>query len=130
MFSSSLKSTLRQSARFQFARLQSTSSYQAKATSLLTKSVYYLNVTKELAKQIYLKEKLSPPTLHEIQGVYDLILTKINYYGKHSSELGNLIKSFNQNDLILYGSYFIQLSGLFALGEIIGRRHIVGYAQN
>jgi F-type H+-transporting ATPase subunit g len=97
-------------------------------SGLVSKTVYWAKVTGELAKQVYLKEKLSPPSISEIQSVYQTLYTQGLYYAQRPRDLIAILnKSVDKNTLINGGAYIIQFAGLFALGEAIGRRKIVGY---
>lgn len=97
-------------------------------TGLFNKTVYWTKVTGELAKQVYLKEKLSPPSVAEIQSVYQTLYTQGVYYAQRPLEFVNVLsKSVDKNTLINGGAYLVQFAGLFALGEAIGRRKLIGY---
>lgn len=99
-----------------------------KATGVFNKSVYWAKVTGQLAKQVYLKEKLSPPSIGEIQSVYQTLYTQALYYAQRPKDfIAVLNKNVDKNTLINGGAYLVQFAGLFALGEAIGRRKLVGY---
>ena len=113
-------------------RLQSTGiQIFTKAQSLATKSacklLYYGKVGKELTLQVYTKEKWMPPDLLTFQKVYcDLYGTAIRYMNKPY----DLIAKYNKltvNEMVRYGAIGIQLVGFYSVGEIIGRRKLVGY---
>ncbi|KAG0148240.1 hypothetical protein CROQUDRAFT_670047 [Cronartium quercuum f. sp. fusiforme G11] len=81
---------------------------------------YNLAFTKELLKQVYIKEKLTPPGPDQIKFAYsELIqnLKSLNFWKK-------LIETGEWKRITVYG---IEAVGLFSIGEMIGRRHIVGY---
>ncbi|CCC69409.1 hypothetical protein NCAS_0C04190 [Naumovozyma castellii] len=93
----------------------------------LTKSIYYGKVGAELSKEIYRKEGLTPPNVDEFKSVYAKLLGLGKEYSKKPTELLNMAKSLKKNDLLKYGSYGVQILGFFSLGEVIGRRKLVGY---
>ncbi|EFP85571.2 uncharacterized protein PGTG_11927 [Puccinia graminis f. sp. tritici CRL 75-36-700-3] len=76
--------------------------------------------TKEVLKQVYIKENLAPPKLEQIKSSYHEILRNVSSlnFWKQSLESGDWKR------LAVYG---VEAVGLFSIGEMIGRRHIVGY---
>ncbi|KAH3675721.1 hypothetical protein WICMUC_002513 [Wickerhamomyces mucosus] len=121
--------------QFQQIRLNSTvskiqdasSNLIEKVSNLVNNSIYWSKVVGELSKQVYLKEKLSPPSIAEIREVYYNIYDQFLRLTYRPNEVISFIKNFGKNEFITYGSYAVQIFGLFSLGEIIGRRQIVGY---
>ncbi|KAF9542743.1 hypothetical protein CPC08DRAFT_716896 [Agrocybe pediades] len=75
---------------------------------------------KEVFKQIYVKEGLQPPTLDAFKSAYSPLWSQIS----NSGLVGNLAKSGEFGRVGVYG---LQAYGIFKIGEIIGRRHFVGY---
>lgn len=119
----------------QAAKAQSTFNTVAeKATGLAKCGVYYTKVAGELAKYIWLKEGLSPPTVAEVQKTFttDLkaLFTSALKNPKQINQLVEQSKNYTKDDYIRFGAYGVQFLGLFALGEIIGRRHIYGYKDH
>ncbi|KAH3901788.1 related to ATP synthase subunit g, mitochondrial [Saccharomycodes ludwigii] len=94
---------------------------------LITKTVYYSKVSAEVAKQVYIKEGLAPPTTTEFQSVFRKLYKEAIELTSKPKEALVLLKNVTGKDLIKYSAYGIQLAGLYNLGEIIGRRKIVGY---
>ncbi|KAJ3512214.1 hypothetical protein NLJ89_g3648 [Agrocybe chaxingu] len=82
--------------------------------------LYNLSVTKEIFKQIYVREGLQPPSLATVKETYSSIWAQVS----HPTFVGNLIKS---GDLGRVGIYGLQAYGIFKIGEIVGRRSLVGY---
>jgi F-type H+-transporting ATPase subunit g len=74
-----------------------------------------------------LKEKLTPPTVAEFQTVYQTLYKQALEYSAKPFEVLSQLKALQKNDYLQLASYGVQLSGLFALGEIVGRRQVVGY---
>lgn len=119
----------------QAAKAQSTiNNVTQKASGLAKVGVYYTKVAGELAKYVWLKEGLSPPSVAEIQKTFttDLkaLLTSAFKNPKQLVQFAEQSKSYTKDDYIRYGAYGVQFLGLFALGEIIGRRHIYGYKDH
>ncbi|KAF8956174.1 mitochondrial ATP synthase g subunit-domain-containing protein [Flammula alnicola] len=81
---------------------------------------YNFAVTKEIFKQIYVKEGLQPPTLADFRYAYSSLWSQVS----KPALVGNLVKS---GDLGRVGIYGLQAYGIFKIGEIIGRRSVVGY---
>lgn len=124
-------------------RFQSTSATKAtsfvqnlskKTSSTVNCIVYWSKVSAELAKQVYVKEGFAPPALGEFQTVYKDLFAKgrslFKRWSEHPQEFVDFSKSFTKKDAYVYGAIGVQFAGLFALGEIIGRRHIVDYPHH
>lgn len=133
MFSRSFINVSRQSISRPGLRFQST---QAKAVARFNSAkdttVYWSKVIAELGKQVYLKEGFAPPSTTQIQQVYESLYKQALGLVKTSpsqltKNLQTSITGINKAFVYKYGSYGVQLLGLFSLGEIIGRRQIVGY---
>lgn len=99
----------------------------SKSTAFATKTVYYGKVGAELSKQVYLKEGLQPPSVADFRKVYTELYKKTLHYAVKPKEIVEVFKSVNKNDALRYGAYAIQIVGFYSVGEIIGRRHVVGY---
>ncbi|KAF9470483.1 hypothetical protein BDN70DRAFT_821316 [Pholiota conissans] len=82
--------------------------------------LYNLAVTRELAKQIYIKEGLQPPSFATVREVYTNLAKQVRAPGY----IGSLLKSGEVGRIGVYG---LQAYGIFKIGEIVGRRHVVGY---
>ena len=106
------------------------SNLSSKINVLVSKSIYYSKVVGEVAKQVYVKEGLQPPAFADVKSVYSTLFAKAVYYSKNTAEFTPILKNLNKNNYITYGAIGVQLAGLFNLGEIIGRRHIVGYKSH
>lgn len=99
----------------------------ARATNLLSSTVYYGKVGAELSKQVYKTEKLQPPTLNEFKTVYTKIFNKSLYYVERPKDVINCASKITKDDVLKYGIFGIQLLGFYSVGEVIGRRKLVGY---
>ncbi|VEU22491.1 DEKNAAC103687 [Brettanomyces naardenensis] len=96
-------------------------------------AAYWTKVAGEVAKQVYLKEGLAPPKTTEFKQVYDDAINQGLSFIKnpkgYSTSLVRSSQNFTTNDIVKYTSYLLQILGFFALGEIIGRRQVVGYPK-
>jgi hypothetical protein len=83
--------------------------------------LYNLAVTREFLKQIYTAERLAPPTsLSQITAVYKQLYSNaisIPFWRE-------LWTSGQWTKVAIYG---LEAYGIFHIGEMIGRRHIIGY---
>ncbi|CDZ96617.1 Mitochondrial F1F0-ATP synthase, subunit g/ATP20 [Phaffia rhodozyma] len=86
-----------------------------------SKLIYNIRVAGELAKQVYIGQKLAPPT-----SVGEVTSAWANAVGKATDKnyWFGISKNGQWTTLGLYG---LQAYGLFSIGEMIGRRSIVGY---
>ncbi|KAF5327478.1 hypothetical protein D9619_005135 [Psilocybe cf. subviscida] len=82
--------------------------------------VYNLSVTKEVLKQIYVKEGMSPPSLDAVRAAYSSLWAQVS----NPQILGHLVKS---GEIARVGIYGLQAYGIFKIGEIVGRQSLVGY---
>ena len=110
--------------------------------------LYNLAVTREIIKQIYIRESLQPPNLSTIRSAYSSLWSQINTPGL----MRNLFKNGEVGRIGVYGlqayglfkvrfvSFFFFFLvvfnksspppfffGIFQIGEILGRRSLVGY---
>jgi len=83
--------------------------------------MYNLSVARELLKQVYVAERLRPPT--------DLVVVRNAY-----STLWNRASSpvywrgiLSSGEWAKVGIYAVEAYGIFKIGEILGRRSLVGY---
>ena len=81
--------------------------------------VYYSKVVGEVAKQVYLKEKMSPPNWETMQSSYKSLWGTVS---KTST-----FKSLSPVDGTRIALYALEVYGFFVIGEMVGRRHLVGY---
>ncbi|KAF8623294.1 hypothetical protein AX17_007466 [Amanita inopinata Kibby_2008] len=82
--------------------------------------MYNFSVTRELFKQIYVTERMQPPSLATIRSAYSTILCRAvdAAYWRQVVQSGEILK---------IGIYGLEAYGIFKLGEIVGRRNLVGY---
>lgn len=109
-------------------RVQSfTTGLITKTSALASKTVYYGKVGAELSKQVYLKEGLQPPSIGDFKKVYSSLYSTALHYAVKPKEVLSIFKGIQRNDALKFGAYGIQLLGFYSVGEVIGRRKIVGY---
>ncbi|GAA6011254.1 hypothetical protein JCM10207_008279 [Rhodosporidiobolus poonsookiae] len=81
---------------------------------------YNAAVAKELAKQVYVAEKLAPPSFAQVSYTFRQFFQsapKLSFWQK-------LYESGEYKRWLLYG---VEAYGIFKIGEMLGRRHVVGY---
>ncbi|KZS92568.1 hypothetical protein SISNIDRAFT_412381 [Sistotremastrum niveocremeum HHB9708] len=83
--------------------------------------LYNLSVARELLKQVYLAERLQPPTsLSTIQSAYSTLWSRARSLGYWQE----IARSGEWARVAVYG---VEAYGIFKIGEILGRRSLVGY---
>ncbi|UZJ54021.1 hypothetical protein CBS101457_003341 [Exobasidium rhododendri] len=90
--------------------------------SSLTETVQYqLRVAGSLFKQVYIAEGLAPPkTFKTFSDAYKTMYERTidpNFW----------TKLYNSGDWKKFAIYSLEVYGIFTIGEMIGRRHLVGY---
>lgn len=126
-------------------RFNSTNAYVAKATGFMSSisnktsstikcATYWSKVVAELGKQIYVKEGYAPPAGAQFKQVFNELKQQseklFHKYQQNPQHFVDHVKGFNKQDALKYGAITIQLFGMFSLGEIIGRRHLVDYPKH
>lgn len=97
-----------------------------------------LAVAREVLKQVYVAEKLAPPSLAQVSSTCSSLpvcspsgpLTDISSDSQffHSAQSMSYWRSILQSgEWKRWAIYGIEAWGIFKIGEMIGRRHIVGY---
>lgn len=91
-------------------------------------------MTGELAKQIYIKEGFAPPSVAEFQTVYKQLYalgrSQFAKFSENPKILLDAVNGITRQQVLKYSAIGVQFAGLFALGEIVGRRHIVDYPHH
>ncbi|KAI0806048.1 mitochondrial ATP synthase g subunit-domain-containing protein [Irpex lacteus] len=82
--------------------------------------VYNYQVAREFLKQIYIAERLQPPSLSTVQSVYKSLWANAT----SPAYIRELVSS---GAYLKVGVYAVEAYGIFKIGEIIGRRNLVGY---
>ncbi|KDN42622.1 hypothetical protein K437DRAFT_248919 [Tilletiaria anomala UBC 951] len=84
-------------------------------------AVYNLKVAGSIAKQVYQAERLAPPSsIEQITSAYKTLWSR-------ASDAGYWAKFVSSGEWKKAGIYAIEALGIFTIGEMIGRRSIVGY---
>ncbi|KAG9300685.1 hypothetical protein G9A89_023483 [Geosiphon pyriformis] len=93
--------------------------------------IYNFKVVKETAKEVWVKEDLSPPNKKEFDIAWSNIVKQYNWL---RNELPNLdsetLKRLFLKEPRQYAIYAVrsfEVFSLFVVGEIIGRRSLIGY---
>ncbi|CAG8510031.1 5020_t:CDS:2, partial [Acaulospora colombiana] len=79
--------------------------------------VYNARVLKEIAKEVYVKENLRPPSAAQISEVWE---------GLKSIRPSDINK-LSSDDIKTIGVRSLECLGFFIIGEVIGRRGLIGY---
>ncbi|EKM57776.1 uncharacterized protein PHACADRAFT_251615 [Phanerochaete carnosa HHB-10118-sp] len=81
---------------------------------------FNFRVAREFLKQIYVAERLQPPSLSTVQNAYNTIWSR-------ASNLSYWREIFRTGEYAKIGIYALEAYGIFKVGEIVGRRSFVGY---
>lgn len=103
-------------------------------SQIANQATYWAKVSGEVAKQVYVKEGLAPPSVGEFQKVADCATKLAQQAAKDPrGTVATFVKTAegqSKTDVLRYLAYFVQIVGFFSLGEIIGRRNVVGYKSH
>ncbi|KAJ9298851.1 hypothetical protein DTO271G3_3093 [Paecilomyces variotii] len=102
--------------------------------TLIPPTVYYSKVGIELAKLVFRGQKMTPPNLATFQAYFEPVINII----RNPSNLRNVkipspqallgrLRNADKKELAFYGVTAAEVLGFFTIGEIIGRRNVVGY---
>jgi F-type H+-transporting ATPase subunit g len=87
-------------------------------TALQKPVVYNAKVTAEIAKQVYTKEGMAFPTGAQFSQAQQTL--------QETLKIKNL-KSLKFSDVAKGGVIFAEIYTFFLIGEIVGRRNLIGY---
>ncbi|GAA5967093.1 hypothetical protein JCM11641_000439 [Rhodosporidiobolus odoratus] len=82
--------------------------------------LYNAAVAKELAKQVYVAEKLAPPSFAQVSYTF-------RQFAQQAPHLSFWQKLYESGEYKRWLVYAVEAYGIFTIGEMIGRRHVVGY---
>ncbi|GLB37810.1 putative mitochondrial ATP synthase g subunit [Lyophyllum shimeji] len=82
--------------------------------------LYNLAVAREFVKQVYRSEGLQPPSLNTVKEAYKTIWSRGTNPEWWRASLQN-------GDIARVGIHALEAYGIFKIGEIIGRRSLIGY---
>ncbi|QRV89744.1 F1F0-ATP synthase G subunit [Ceratobasidium sp. AG-Ba] len=85
---------------------------------------YNLAVARAFLRQVYIAEKLAPPTSAE---AFTTAYRTLYEHARNPEYWKGIARSGEWARVALYG---IEAYGIFHIGQMIGRRHIVGYKLN
>ena len=103
--------------------------------------LYNLAVTREIIKLVYIRESLQPPSLSTVRSVYSTLWSQIKTPGLmrnllNSGEIGRIgvygVQAYGIFKVRFVSLYFVAFNKSFLflkcqIGEILGRRSLVGY---
>lgn len=100
----------------------------SKSSQLANQSLYWGKVTGEVGKLVFKNEGLTPPSGKQFEQVYQSALKFIKSPQQQKEAL-NKAAQFRptKQDAVKAAVYGTHLLAFFSVGEIIGRRHIIGY---
>ncbi|KAH9926522.1 mitochondrial ATP synthase g subunit-domain-containing protein [Amylocystis lapponica] len=82
---------------------------------------YNLSVAREFLKQVYVAERLQPPTsFSTVSSAYSTLWSRAS----SAAYWRELVRS---GDYAKVGIYALEAYGIFKIGEVVGRRSLVGY---
>jgi len=87
--------------------------------------LYWTRVTGEISKEVWYKEKLAPPSIEQFQRVYSDLLKSV--YAFNTQTLLNIVNNIDSKSTSSFLLIALQVIAFFTVGEIIGRRHLIGY---
>ncbi|ODQ80134.1 hypothetical protein BABINDRAFT_35584 [Babjeviella inositovora NRRL Y-12698] len=103
----------------------------AKATHTLNSAIYWSKVVGQLAKKVYIKEGLAPPAIADFQAVYKKLYAQALAIPANRVQIYKTILDAGAGSVAKKGAVVgVQIFGLFALGEAIGRGHLMGYSDH
>ncbi|KAF9897281.1 ATP synthase subunit G atp20 [Lobosporangium transversale] len=98
------------------------SSVTSTATKLSGPLVYNAKVAGQIAKQVYIREGMAPPTGAQIEAAKQATLKFVQ-----SARSTNTWKNISKDQYLKAGLVAAEAYTFFLIGEIIGRRNFVGY---
>lgn len=100
----------------------------SKSTQYANCALYWGKVAAEVGKTVYKKEGLAPPSQAQFRQVYDSLLKLAKSPAEQRRVLGSVQKLLLNKENATKGAVFaVHVLGFFSVGEIIGRRKLVGY---
>ncbi|KAF9539591.1 hypothetical protein KI688_010786 [Linnemannia hyalina] len=98
----------------------------ATATSTATKLsgpiIYNAKVAGQIAKQVYIREGMAPPSGAQIESAKEATLKFVK-----SARSANTWKNISKDQYLKAGLVAAEAYAFFLVGEIVGRRNFVGY---
>ncbi|KAH8698647.1 putative mitochondrial F1F0-ATP synthase g subunit [Talaromyces proteolyticus] len=100
---------------------------------LIPPTVYYTRVGFELAQLVFRGQNMYPPSVATIQSYFQPLINAvrnpatIKNISFNPQNLVTRVRSFSVKEWAFVGVTTAEVIGFFAVGEILGRRQIVGY---
>jgi len=88
--------------------------------------VYWGRVGAALGREVWMKEKMSPPSLQQAQQSMQSMWRSVLQI--KPGQAVQAVQNMSGEKVAGYGLVGLQVLGFFSIGEMIGRRHIVGYS--
>ncbi|KIK50894.1 hypothetical protein GYMLUDRAFT_234429 [Collybiopsis luxurians FD-317 M1] len=82
--------------------------------------LYNLAVFREIVKHVYRAEGLSPPSVETVRSAYKTLWS-------NATSVAFWQKAVNSGEILRIGIYGLEAYGIFKIGEMVGRRSIIGY---
>ncbi|KAF8649554.1 hypothetical protein AX16_005738 [Volvariella volvacea WC 439] len=83
--------------------------------------VYNFAVARQVVKQIYVAEGLAPPSLANVRQAYQTLW-------ENASSVAYWRGAISSGEIVRVGIYGLEAYTIFKIGEILGRRHLIGYS--
>ncbi|KAI9145501.1 mitochondrial ATP synthase g subunit-domain-containing protein [Paraphysoderma sedebokerense] len=103
------------------ASQESLNAAAGKASKTLEPWLHRLRVIREIAKEVYVREQLHPPTSGQIQEARKVGESLVKSVQKRE------FKNWNKDDVAKGAALAVEVAGFFTVGEIVGRRSLIGY---
>ncbi|KAL1957483.1 hypothetical protein VTO42DRAFT_5946 [Malbranchea cinnamomea] len=100
---------------------------------MIPPTIYYSKVGLELSKIVFRGQKMQPPSLATFQEYFSPIISALRQPSALASRLSDLgsvvsrVRTLDRKQWAFVGVTAAEVIGFFSVGEIIGRRKIVGY---
>ena len=88
-------------------------------TATTTSTLNALRITKYVAREVYRREHLQPPKLDQWPQARSELYSYLKW---------DYIRGMRREDWLRVGVVGVELVGFFCIGEVVGRRNLVGYA--
>jgi len=108
--------------------------------SLIPPTVYYTRVGLELSKIVFQGQKMAPPSISQFSSYLQPVTNAMRNTNNFRSTFASAAKTYSPEHIlsrvrnisrgeVITGAVIVaELLGFFTVGEMIGRRRIVGYA--
>ncbi|KAK5016083.1 ATP synthase subunit G atp20 [Cryomyces antarcticus] len=106
--------------------------------SLIPPTVYYSRVGLELAKLVFQGQKMSPPSMQAFQTYMQPMINAVRHPASmftqtvqsstaQPSSIMSRMRNVDNQSMVAAGIVLAEAIGFFTVGEMIGRRKIIGY---